>query len=259
QEKLPRKLLAVKEEGSNLFRTGQYGKAILRYTTLIEELEKDSIHQIVNLSLMFSNRAACYLKTGHSKAAMKDCERSLENIPHTIKPLLRHAAACEHLEKYRQAYIDYWHILSIDSSVQLAQSGSTRLTILHQLDGTIWREKLPPMVTVAPWEVPEIVLDDSGSRKSELTPPPEDLPNPDLEFEECKKQGNGLVQLGDFEKAVEWYCKCIELNPENSVGFTNRAHCYLKLNKAAEAVTDCNQALALDGTNCKALYRRALA
>ncbi|XP_050388622.2 sperm-associated antigen 1 [Patella vulgata] len=264
QEKLPPNMVAVKEEGSALFRTGQYPKAILRYTHLIDELEKDVIHQLVNLSLMYSNRAACYLKTGHCKAAITDCQRSLDIIPHMVKPLLRRAAACEHLEKYSQAYVDYKHILSIDSSVVLALSGASRCqNILQQLDGPTWREKLPPMVTALSWEIPEIILDGTTSSPSvlpsESSPPPEELPNPDLEFEECKKLGNSHVQKSEFIKAVECYNICIKQCPDNPVGYTNRAHCYLKLNQPAEAARDCDRAIELDSTNCKALYRRALA
>ncbi|KAK6165356.1 hypothetical protein SNE40_022298 [Patella caerulea] len=264
QEKLPPNLVAVKEEGSALFKTGQYGKAILRYTHLIDELEKDEIDQQVNLSLMYSNRAACYLKTGHCKAAITDCQRSLDLIPHTVKPLLRRAAACEHLEKYSQAYVDYKHILSIDSSVALALSGSSRCqNILQQLDGPTWREKLPPMVTASSCEIPEIILDSTTSSPSvvptESSPPPEELPNPDLEFEECKKLGNNHVQESEFNKAVECYNICIKLSPDNPVGYTNRALCYLKLNQPTEAASDCDKALELDSTNCKALYRRGLA
>ena len=55
--------------------------------------------ETVNLSLMYSNRAACHLKTGDLPGAVKDCTASLALIPHTVKPLLRRASAYEHLER----------------------------------------------------------------------------------------------------------------------------------------------------------------
>jgi len=61
--------------------------------------EKD---QVVNLSLMYSNRAACHLKIGDLPSAVKDCTESLTLIPHMVKPLLRRASAYEHLERYEK-------------------------------------------------------------------------------------------------------------------------------------------------------------
>ena len=55
--------------------------------------------QVVNLSLMYSNRAACQLKTGDLSGTVRDCTRSLQLIPHSVKPLLRRAIAYEHLER----------------------------------------------------------------------------------------------------------------------------------------------------------------
>ena len=54
----------------------------------------------MNLSLMYSNRAACYLKIGDSRSAITDCGTSLNLVPHSSKPLLRRAAAYEALEKW---------------------------------------------------------------------------------------------------------------------------------------------------------------
>ena len=56
--------------------------------------------QTVNLSLMYSNRAASQLKIGDLSGCVKDCTKSLELIPHSVKPLLRRAIAYEHLERY---------------------------------------------------------------------------------------------------------------------------------------------------------------
>ena len=54
----------------------------------------------MNLSLMYSNRAASQLKIGDLSGCVKDCTKSLELIPHSVKPLLRRAIAYEHLERY---------------------------------------------------------------------------------------------------------------------------------------------------------------
>ena len=95
--------------------------------------------QIVNLSLMYSNRAACQLKTGDLAGAVRDCTRSLQLIPHSVKPLLRRAMAYEHLERYLLLYkfenvietqahakierLDIYVACHIDVACQLIQKG----------------------------------------------------------------------------------------------------------------------------------------
>ena len=59
-----------------------------------------SKEQCVNLSLLYSNRAACELKIGDVVMAIKDTTRALELVPHSVKPLLRRGAAYEAQERY---------------------------------------------------------------------------------------------------------------------------------------------------------------
>ncbi|CAB1321402.1 unnamed protein product, partial [Coregonus sp. 'balchen'] len=67
-----------------------------------------------DLCVLYSNRAACYLKDGNSSECIQDCTRSLELQPFSLKPLLRRAMAYETMERYRQAYVDYKTVLQID-------------------------------------------------------------------------------------------------------------------------------------------------
>ncbi|KAJ8313729.1 hypothetical protein KUTeg_008290 [Tegillarca granosa] len=158
QKKLPDNVSLLREEGNNLFRTGQYSEAVNKYT---------KADQLVNLSLIHSNRAACYLKTGDCPAAIKDCTTALDLVPHSVKPLLRRASAYEHIERYRMAYVDYKHVLHIDRFADMAHQGSSRCQgHLQQNDGPKWREKLPPLKSVMPWEIPEIVDENDPTSKS---------------------------------------------------------------------------------------------
>lgn len=75
--------------------------------------------------------------------------RALELHPFSVKPLLRRAMAYETLEQYRNAYVDYKTVLQIDCWIQLASDSINRITrILMELDGSKWRERLPPIPTV---------------------------------------------------------------------------------------------------------------
>lgn len=52
-----------------------------------------------------------------------------------------------------------------------------------------------------------------------------------VSFDVLREEGNSLVRSGQFSEALECYSRCIALCPENAVGYTNRALCYLKLSQ----------------------------
>ena len=70
-----------------------------RYLT-VNVFVADEVSQAVNLSVLYSNRAACKLKTGDCHDCVTDCTKALDLVPGSVKPLLRRAAAYETLEKY---------------------------------------------------------------------------------------------------------------------------------------------------------------
>ncbi|XP_063959850.1 sperm-associated antigen 1-like isoform X2 [Lytechinus pictus] len=78
-------------------------------------------------------------------------------------------------------------------------------------------------------------------------------------FQEFKAQGNDLVKKGAYSQAIGCYTRSIEVDSSQSVSYSNRALCYLKLNLPEDAIEDCNEALKRDPKGVKALYRRALA
>ncbi|XP_052473685.1 sperm-associated antigen 1 [Carassius gibelio] len=79
------------------------------------------------------------------------------------------------------------------------------------------------------------------------------------EFELLKHDGNALVRSGCYQDAVDRYTGCLQLKPHECSVYTNRALCFIKLQRFTEARQDCDSALQLHPTNKKALYRRALA
>ncbi|XP_060067048.1 sperm-associated antigen 1-like [Ylistrum balloti] len=290
QTELPSNVAQLRESGNNLFRNGQYGDALAKYNSAIDKLEKVKSDQAVNLSLLYSNRAACELKVGNCSACIQDCEKALTLVPHSIKPLLRRGSAYEIKERYREAYVDYKHVLTVDPSVESAFAGSTRCQdALRNADGIRWREKLPPLKSFSTWEIP-LVVDTSGNpvSRSVTTPTaprgptvnesktPQDVastssapsssatsPKTELtteeKFENAKTEGNKCVQKGDFLKAIDWYTDCITLMSDRAVGYTNRALCYLRRNQPSSAEEDCNKALEMEADNIKALFRRSQA
>lgn len=253
----------LKQAGNESFKSGQYGEAASLYTQAIQLLEKSGKKTQEDLSVLYSNRAASYLKDGNCTGCVKDCSLSLDLLPFSIKPLLRRAAAYEALERYRQAYVDYKTVLQIDCSIPAAHDGTNRMTkALTDQDGPEWREKLPP--------IPSVPLAARERPTQMATPTPTAQQNGTCQTERpgdaavkqaqvLKEEGNALVKKGHHKKAVEKYTQSLKLNPTEVTTYTNRALCYLSLKMFSEAVQDCVAALQLDPVNVKALYRRAQA
>ncbi|KAK2488994.1 hypothetical protein MC885_000763 [Smutsia gigantea] len=93
-------------------------------------------------------------------------------------------------------------------------------------------------------------------RNPEPSPPSEE---DSAEAERLKTEGNEQMKVENFEAAVHFYGKAIELNPANAVYFCNRAAAYSKLGNYAGAVQDCEQAICIDPSYSKAYGRMGLA
>ncbi|KAK2844121.1 hypothetical protein Q5P01_010780 [Channa striata] len=260
---LPPPLARLKNEGNLLFKNGQFADALEKYSQAIQGYTDSGIDSPEDLCILYSNRAACYLKDGNSQDCIQDCTRALELQPFSLKPLLRRAMAYESLERYRKAYVDYKTVLQIDTSVQAAHDSVNRITrLLIEQDGPDWRDKLPdiPLVPLSAQQhhkkepVSAEVLQaraEKAARDAER--------KAEVLFTTLKQEGNDLVKKGQFQDAQGKYTECLRLRPEECAIYTNRALCYLKLERFTEAKQDCDAALKLEPTNKKAFYRRALA
>ncbi|XP_057691236.1 sperm-associated antigen 1-like isoform X2 [Corythoichthys intestinalis] len=260
---LPLSLSRLKNEGNLLFKNGQFGDALEKYSQAIQGYSDAGIDSPDDLCILYSNRAACYLKDGNSQDCIQDCTQALELQPFCLKPLLRRAMAYESLERYRKAYVDYKTVLQIDVSVQAAHDSVNRITrLLIEQDGADWREKLP--------DIPLVPLSAQQHRREE--PPSTEVLQARAEkaakdaerkaearFADFKQDGNEFVKKGQYQDALGKYSDCLKIKPDECAIYTNRALCYLKLERFSEAKQDCDAALKLEPGNKKAFYRRALA
>ncbi|XP_060467000.2 sperm-associated antigen 1 isoform X2 [Panthera onca] len=253
----------LKSQGNELFRSGQFPEATLKYSAAIAQLEAAGSGSADDLSILYSNRAACYLKEGNCSGCIQDCTRALELHPFSIKPLLRRAMAYETLEQYQKAYVDYKTVLQMDCTIQLANDSINRITrILMNLDGPSWREKLSPIPAVPTsthlraWQpATETAPDQVGDSCSHSQPGITD----EKMFKTLKEEGNQCVKDKNYKDALSKYIECLKINNKECAIYTNRALCYLKLCQFEEAKQDCDRALEIDNRNVKACYRRALA
>uniref|UniRef100_K7G3P3 Translocase of outer mitochondrial membrane 34 n=1 Tax=Pelodiscus sinensis TaxID=13735 RepID=K7G3P3_PELSI len=220
-------------------------------------------------SVLYSNRAACYLKDGNCSLCVKDCSVALDLVPFGIKPLLRRAAGYEALERYQLAYVDYKTILQVDCTVPAAHDGVNRMTkVLLEKDGLEWRQKLPPIPSVPlsaqrRWDLPSAGSQEAARKHkpNETTSVEKHVPTAAMieRAKTLKQEGNELVKTGNHKKAIEKYSESLKLCNRESAIYTNRALCYLSLKQYKEAIQDCTDALGLDAKNIKAFYRRAQA
>lgn len=74
-----------------------------------------------------------------------------------------------------------------------------------------------------------------------------------------KEKGNEAFQSGNYSEALMYYCRSIELNPQVTAVYNNRALAEIKLEKFKEAVDDCDRVLIAEPKNVKAYLRRSLA
>ncbi|XP_012727966.2 sperm-associated antigen 1 [Fundulus heteroclitus] len=260
---LPPRLSRLKNEGNLLFKNGQFADALEKYSQAIQGYTDSGVDSPEDLCVLYSNRAACYLKDGNSQECIQDCTRALELQPFSLKPLLRRAMAYESLERYRKAYVDYKTVLQIDISVQAAHDSVNRITrLLIEQDGPEWRDNLP--------DIPIVPLSAQQHRREE--PPSQEVlqaraekatqeaeRRAEIRFSAWKQEGNEFVKKGQYQEALGKYTECLKLKPKECAIYTNRALCYLKLERFPEAKQDCDTALELEPDNKKAFYRRALA
>ncbi|XP_036001091.1 sperm-associated antigen 1A isoform X1 [Fundulus heteroclitus] len=260
---LPPHLARLKNEGNYLFKNGQFGDALEKYSQAINGCSEAGIDSPEDLSILYSNRAACYLKNGNSGDCIQDCNKALELQPFSLKPLLRRAMANESLERYRKAYVDYKTVLQIDTGMQAANDSVNRITkVLIEQDGPQWREELPE-IPVVPLSVQQqhrerpVSIEQAQARAARAAQ--EEARRKEARFTLLKHEGNSLVKKGQFQEALEKYSECLSVKSDECAVYTNRAICFLKLRRYEEAKQDCDSALQLDPANKKAFYRRALA
>nr|XP_020649816.1 small glutamine-rich tetratricopeptide repeat-containing protein alpha isoform X2 [Pogona vitticeps] len=110
--------------------------------------------------------------------------------------------------------------------------------------------------------LPEI-FEAAAAKEPQPTVPTPDPATPSeedtAEAERLKAEGNEQMKAENYDSAVSYYGKAIELNPSNAVYYCNRAAAYSKLGNYAGAVRDCERAIGIDPKYSKAYGRMGLA
>ncbi|XP_043250402.1 tetratricopeptide repeat protein 1 [Colletes gigas] len=117
----------LKNEGNDLFKSGEYTKAISVYT---QGIQTCPLSYSKERSVLYANRAAAKSKCLEKESAILDCTKAIELDPSYLKVLVRRAQLYEETDKLDEALADFKKILTYDSSHAEANSAVRRLPSL---------------------------------------------------------------------------------------------------------------------------------
>lgn len=97
-----------KKKGNEAFSSGEYAQAVLFYTLGLDKVaELQSTTNSANLDdvapILYSNRAACFLKLGHHEKALDDTNKSIQLNPTYVKAIFRKGLALHAMKRYSEA------------------------------------------------------------------------------------------------------------------------------------------------------------
>merc|ERR1719351_538590 len=95
----PAKSEEEKQKGNELFKKGDFGGAVKRYSEAIKRNPSDA--------KIYSNRAACYTKLMSFDLALADCEKAISLEPTFIKAYLRKAKVLQGMGQPSKAISAY--------------------------------------------------------------------------------------------------------------------------------------------------------
>ncbi|XP_057307670.1 tetratricopeptide repeat protein 1-like [Hydractinia symbiolongicarpus] len=116
--------LEFKENGNKLFMEANFEKAITLYSKGVDMCPKSYAK---TLAILYSNRAASYVKLEQKEMAIQDCTLALEHDSYYTKARLRRAQMFEAVDRLEDALQDYKEILTYDKSCQQAGEAALRL------------------------------------------------------------------------------------------------------------------------------------
>lgn len=216
------------------------------------------------MTVLYSNRASCHQNICDYKSCIDDCNKGLElvsklaqdeNLLSTkLKLKYKKAHALEMNEKYEEAFIEYEGLMKLDSRFKNVQLNYNRVRNLLNQSGKLNKIRSNMNTKTPTLDQPLNAIRTSSSFNDESS-----WSNKQKMYEEFKLKGNEHIKLNNFEKASEFYTKCIQLDATNTIAYLNRSLCYIKMNKPTQAIQDASFVIENNPSNVKALYRRSLA
>jgi Flp pilus assembly protein TadD len=92
-----------KARGNEAFGAGEYGQAILLYTLVLDKASELTDAKLFPCDVVYSNRAACFLKLGQHEKALDDAETALAINRDNLKALFRKGLSLHAMGRYYEA------------------------------------------------------------------------------------------------------------------------------------------------------------
>jgi len=265
---------ALKNQGNQFFKSGQYAAAIEKY--------KEATKIDASQPSYWSNMAACYEKLKKYEdmvSASQDCIKADRNF---VKGYFRLATAYKNLNDLPNC------IKALESGLAIQSSNPDLKKMKKEITELQRSEQVAAYCRKADEQMQ--AADIPGAYKTLELASRIDAGNPDIErmmskvkprfeaMEKKRKAGLSATEIykerGDeayknaaFEDAIGYYRQCIEaLQRENKMSselaikaLSNRAACYKQISNFDGVIEDSTAVLEVDPENVKALIRRAQA
>eukprot|EP00002_Diphylleia_rotans_P014396 TRINITY_DN2805_c0_g1_i1.p1 TRINITY_DN2805_c0_g1~~TRINITY_DN2805_c0_g1_i1.p1 ORF type:complete len:569 (+),score=168.32 TRINITY_DN2805_c0_g1_i1:83-1789(+) len=114
----PVKSQEEKQKGNECFKQGKNPEAVAHYTEAIKRNPKDHV--------LYSNRAAAYMKLGEYRLGLQDAEEAIKIEPTFTKALIRKAHCLYFMKEYQKALEAYDTILKIEPDNEEVTDGVQR-------------------------------------------------------------------------------------------------------------------------------------
>jgi len=217
----------LKDKGNKVLQAGQVDDAI--------DLYSEGINLDPSNHLLYSNRAACYVKQHNWKGALVDSQKCVEIAPNWGKGYVRLGNALHALKKVEDAIAAFKKGLTFESANDAATNSSLKKGLAESQ--SLWNDMQSAKAAK------------SDKKDSEST----------KKAAELKQKGNDALGRKEYKKAIDFYSEAINIDLDNPLIYSNRSAAYANLNMWSEAYADATRCNFLDPKFGKGWQRKGFA
>jgi len=176
-----------KQAGNELFKKGDFGGAVGKYSEAIKRNPNDA--------KIYSNRAACYTKLMSFDLALADCEKAITLEPTFIKAYLRKAKVLQGMSQPSKASAAYEKVLEMDPNCSEAIEGYKNCSIQSHNDPEETRKRAmkdPEVQAILADPAMRMILEQMQSDPQAIS---EHLQNPEIARKFMKLRESGLISV----------------------------------------------------------------